>query len=109
RPVTNYLNLAGAVALVPLAWDAGMSRDPVVRRRRLRWGCWLMLALTLALLGWLHLTLDRQMDLPDYDSTAFRPLHRAYLWISTVQWACGVVYLVVTLLAWRAEDGKTTP
>ena len=34
RRVTVYLNLAGAVALLPLAWDAAASADRAARWRR---------------------------------------------------------------------------
>jgi len=38
------------------------------------------------------------------DRKAFRPWHRAYLWISTVQWASCVAYLMLTIVAWHGED-----
>ncbi len=103
RHVTNYLNLAAAVALVPLAWEAAAGR-----RRRPRWACWLGMALTLAALAVLHFYLDELFD-RDLAGSADRPAfavgHRWYLWVSTAQWACAVGYLVLTLLAWREEDG----
>ena len=33
QQVTNYLNLTGAIALVPLAWEAAVPGDPSPRRR----------------------------------------------------------------------------
>ncbi len=105
RPVTNYLNLAGAVALLPFAWDILACRDGSTWRRFVRWGMWLGMAATLVLLVWLHGVLESRLT----DSTApgsapFRTVHRIYLWICTVQWVCVLVYLGATLLAWRAAD-----
>src|SRR5262249_22686964 len=64
RQVTNYLNVAGAVALLPLAWDLAACRDRSAGRRRARWGTWLGLAVTLALLAWVHVRLDAFMEDP---------------------------------------------
>ncbi len=105
RPVTGYLNLAGAVSLVPFAWDAARCGDPCRRRRLLRWGTWAGMALTLATLLWLHPVLSGQMRAGGSAAgPSFHNLHRVYLWVSTVQWACGLVFAGATLLAWRAED-----
>jgi hypothetical protein len=105
RRVTGYLNLAGAVALVPLAWGAAACRAG--RLRRLLWLCWLGMALLLAWLAWLHPRLDALIDVEArsiLDRQDFRPLHRLYLWVSTFQWAIGLAYGLLILLAWRAED-----
>jgi hypothetical protein len=107
QQVTNYLNLAGAVALVPLAWDVAVSGDGSLRRRVFRWASWAGMALALALLAWLHPRLDELLDnasLSIADPPLFRERHRVYLWTSTVQWALGVAYTLLMLLAWRAED-----
>src|ERR1700730_10456544 len=82
----NYLNLAGAVALVLWAWDIAITKDPSVIRRWLRWGLWATLALTLGLLAWLHLRLDDLLDFNSFrilDRTRFHDLHGWYLNIST--------------------------
>jgi hypothetical protein len=106
RRVTNYLNLAGAAALLPLAWDAA-GRDGCAHRRRLRWACWAGMALTLGALFWMHGRLDALLD-PEtrsiLDRHAFRPWHRLYLWVSTVQWAFALAYLLLAVLAWRGAD-----
>ena len=107
RRVTNYLNLAGAIALVPLAWDMAVLRDPSTWRRwgrRLTWGSMLLL---LAALVWLHAHLEAFLDLEVrevIDHRQFRPAHRWYLWLSTLQWSCGLVFLLLSLQAWTAED-----
>jgi hypothetical protein len=106
RQVTNYLNLAGAVALVFLAWDAAMSADrPTLRR--LRWLSWLAMFLALGLLAWLHGLLDQLIDLDGVrilDRRLFHVQHRSYLWVSTAQWACGIIYALLMLHSWRVED-----
>src|SRR5438067_11181166 len=57
REVTDYLNLAGAIALLLLAWDvAAVSDRPF--RRLLRWLCWAVMAVGLAVLLWLQPHLD---------------------------------------------------
>jgi hypothetical protein len=112
RRVTQWMNISGAVALVPLLWDCAVPGDPSTLRRRLRWLSWLILAVTLAALFWLHPRLDAFLD-PDqfvvYQRGDFRTWHRIYLWVSTVQWAAGVVYIVLMLLSWRSEDRTVEP
>jgi hypothetical protein len=109
RQVTNYLNLIGGVALLPLLWETAAGRDPSTRRRRRRWAAWGGLALTLVLLAGLHVYLDQLLggaestDAADHD--AFGLAHRAYLIVGTVQWVCGLLYLGLSLSGWRAEDG----
>jgi hypothetical protein len=109
RQVTKSMNWAGAVALVPLLWDCAVPGDPNTWRRRLRWLMWLILAITLAALFWLHPHLDVFLD-PDpkvfvvYQRGDFRFWHRIYLWVSTVNWGAGVVYIALMLLSWRSED-----
>jgi hypothetical protein len=108
QKVTNYLNLAGAAALPLLAWDVASGRDPSRRRRWARWLAWLGMGITLAALVALHPSLDALLehaDAPVFNSTAFRPLHRLYLWTNTVQWGFAVIYTALSLYAWRAEDG----
>jgi hypothetical protein len=107
RRVTVYLNLSGAVALVLLAVELFPARDPSRTRRRLRVGLWLVMGLTLVALVGLHrrldaLLVDRGMIV--LDPEAFRPGHRLYLWVSTLQWAAALAYLALTLRAWQGED-----
>jgi hypothetical protein len=64
-----------------------------------------MLAAQVALF-WLHAYLDGLLRpgriIADHD--AFRPAHRAYLWVSTAQWGLALLFLLGTLRAWSAED-----
>jgi hypothetical protein len=107
RRVTSYLNLSGAVALLPLAWDAAASGDQSALRRRLRRLLWIVMLVALGLLFWLHQRLDALLDpeaLRIRQHQVFHTSHRLYLWVSTVQWGCTLVYAVLALQAWRAED-----
>jgi hypothetical protein len=111
RRVSLFLNLAGAVAVLMLGLDIATARDPSRRRFWLRWLTWIMLAITLGALVWLHPQLDALLD-PDLekimDRRGFRPLHKGYLWTSTVQWGAGLLALFLTLRAWQGEDGRPT-
>jgi hypothetical protein len=105
--VTNYLNLAGGIALVPLAWDVLASPDRKLRWQQGRWLTWFGMVATMGLLVWMHPRLDKLLE-PETQAIvyreAFRREHSFYLWISTVQWGFAVIYTVLTLWAWRAED-----
>src|SRR5262249_41112794 len=112
RRVAPYLNLAGLAAIALLAWDlfapgAGRALPDKIRQLLA-----LALAATLALLFFLYPRLDALLD-PHAalirDEAAFRPLHRLYLWISTIQWACALALLGLTVAARRREDRALAP
>ena len=112
RSVTNYLNLAGVVALGVWAWDIAVTRDPAVWRRRIRWAVWAALALALVILAWLHVRLDSYLDFETFrilDRPQFKFLHDRYLNVSTVLWAGSLLLLAATLLAWRSEAARKLP
>lgn len=104
--VTDVLNLCGLAALGLLAWDLIVTRDPKPRRTAARWWCWAVAGVCLYLQFVLHQLLDYFMD-PGRTHIVigppFRPVHRAYLWASTVQWLAGLVLAWLTLRAWMAE------
>jgi hypothetical protein len=107
RQVTQYLNLAGAVALLILLLDLLVPGNEGRWLRRLRWLLWLGMVALLGVLAWLHPHIDQYLDpvaREFIDRKAFRPGHRAYLWVSTVQWGFGLVYVGLTLWAWRQAD-----
>lgn len=108
REVTDYLNLSGGVALLLSAWDVAAAPDRRWRRS-LRWGSWVVMAVSLAALVWLHPHMDQYLELDSMrivDRPGFRFEHRWYLWISTVQWGAGLVYLLLMLVAWRCADRR---
>ena len=106
--VTNYLNVAGAVALAVWGWDVAAGG---AGGRRPRWIGWGVLVALLVALVWLHPRLDallvadefRILDRPDY-----RRLHQWYLGLSTIQWAVAVSLTGLTIRAWRVEDAART-
>jgi hypothetical protein len=107
RKVTRNLNVTAAVALAVLALEVAVAGDP----SRLRWwsrlGLWLVMAGCQVALFVLHPHLDsflREQGGIVLDQEAFRPWHRLYLWLHTVQWGAGVLFLCLTLVAWRARD-----
>jgi hypothetical protein len=107
QKVTEYMNLTGAIALAVLVWELVASRDPAPWRRWGRWLCWAGMVVALLWLYWLHGQLDELLvrkGLIIRDEEAFRPQHRLYLWISTVQWAFALLYLLLTLTLWRSQD-----
>jgi hypothetical protein len=106
RKVTNHLNLAGVAALVFLGADLAFP-EPVPRRRWLRASSWLAMAALLGCLYWLHGRMDAVLDPEErriLDPVVFRTYHRFYLWLSSIQWGFGLLYLILTLAAWRAAD-----
>jgi hypothetical protein len=107
RSVTNYLNLAGAVALAIWGLDILAEPGESHRGRRPRWLLWGLLILALGLLAWLHVRLDALLD-PDesviLDRRRFGSLHSWYLTVSTVQWIGCVMLTALTVRAWRDGD-----
>lgn len=108
RDVTRWMNLAGAIALPILLWDAVATRP----WRRTRVTCVILMAVVLAGLYVLHPQLDALFDADVArvrDRPRFRLMHKTYLWISTLQWAAGLAYLVLTPAAWRSLDSEPPP
>lgn len=105
--VTDWMNLLGVIALVALALDVAFATDPNRRRTACRWWTWFVALVCQYLLFFVHACLDHFMDdarrlVLVHD--AFYPAHRVYLWVSTVQWAAGLLLAWWSVRAWRAED-----
>jgi hypothetical protein len=111
RLVARSLNVSGAAALAVFAVDLLLTRGG----RGWRWGrwfAWAVMAGCLAALVLMYPRLDQMFHGAEAyldDRRAFRPWHRAYLWTSTVQWGAAVLFAVLSLLAWRAEDRRPPP
>jgi hypothetical protein len=103
RQVTTYINLAGVAALPLLAWDIAAARDASAARKAIRWLSWLVMAGTLGYLFWSHDYLGDLLDRDHFERSLFRAHHRIYLWVSTAQWAAGLLFLLSTLRAWARE------
>src|SRR5260221_3788109 len=80
RQVTKDLNLAGLVALLPMAWDVVVARDESALRRRARWLAWGAMAGLLIVLAWLHPRLDALLDLDTREITSPKVFRRAHRW-----------------------------
>lgn len=95
--VTEWLNVAGAVALPLMLWN--MLAIWRARGRALRFALaatWVVMALVQVGLFALHPMMDRLLDsgakhVLDYDR--FDRLHYVYLMSSTVQWAAGLLHV----------------
>jgi hypothetical protein len=110
RQVTNWLNLAGGVAL--LIFLISLVIDWRVSQRTIRWvavGLWTaMLAIQLALVV-VHPMMDRLLDpaaLSIRKRAHFRHLHTVYLGLSTAEWGVSLLFGFVTLLAWHLADQR---
>jgi hypothetical protein len=92
--VTDVLNLMGVVTTT-LGWVVTFLKDPSEQAGtgRRRWAT-VALAVTtacLAILIMLHRVLDRRVAAANMQG--FYPLHRLYLWVSTVQWFANLILL----------------
>jgi hypothetical protein len=108
RDVTRNLNITGVIALVPLAWDIVATRNSTQLRRWSGVFFWLIMAFCQLALFRLHAQLDSMLDLEAsvvLDPAAFRPMHRVYLWVQTVQWTAGLFLLALMVWGWQQEDG----
>jgi prolipoprotein diacylglyceryltransferase len=103
--VTQWLNLAGSVALLVMVPDVLVL--PIHRQKRgLLFGS--AVGLQLAIVA-LHRRLSEMMADPgfyDSDMSHFAPWHSLYLIMSTIQWATMLALLAVSLLAWQKQDQR---
>jgi hypothetical protein len=99
RRVTNYLNLAGAVALPLLLWDIVAAKTRAFRRIL----PWSAMALVLLLQVWLHPRLDELLDAESMsvlEQDRFYVAHQVYLIASAFQWLCALAFAFLTLQVW---------
>lgn len=104
RPVTNWLNIAGAVSLLVWFWESATGADPSRPRRRWRGALLSLLFISLAMLVWMHTQLDNLIERQLDGTENFYNVHRWYLIISTIQWLAAGILLVLTLIAWQGAD-----
>jgi hypothetical protein len=101
--ITAWINIAGTAAILMMFIDVFASSAP----KRGRWLTWLAMALPHPVLFWMHREMSAQML-----QTGFRPSlegfmanwHRIYLGLSTLQWLAGMIFIWLSLKAWRDED-----
>ena len=108
QKVTEWMNLAGTLALMVLFVDTFASS---VGGQRWRWVAWAGMVIPHLFLIWLHRELTHQMNVPGFhrsDMQGFLIWHRVYLITNTVQWLSGMVFLGLTLRQWRREDSNNS-
>jgi len=104
--VTNWLNVAGVVALVIFAWNIwiGWRAGGKVLRRTLLITLIVMTLIEIELI-WLHPIMDRLLvtqpprDILDEDK--FDLLHHVYLISTTVQWCFGMIHVWCICVMWH--------
>jgi len=105
RRVTVGLNVIGMVAVAACSGLAWVERREGTRIER-----WIRLALltlsagSLILLVGLHWEMDRRLDATGL--RGFRPWHRAYLMVSTVQWLANLVLIGLTIRIWTDRSSR---
>jgi hypothetical protein len=104
--VTGWVNFIGTVALLPAFADVWAGTDP---RKLWRWLTWAGMAAPHLALVLLHRELSRQMAATDFgesEMVGFRQWHWAYMAVAAVQCVVGLVFVVLMVRAWRAEDAS---
>jgi hypothetical protein len=107
RQVSLWLNTAGAVAIALMLWDSLTTPDLSLRRRRARLALVAFQIVALGALVWLHQALDERFDPTSRainDGSWFKGGHRWYLHVSAAQWGGCLLWLLLSLVSWRAAD-----
>ena len=90
RRVTHVLNLSAAITLAILIWELAATYGLRPRWQRVTFiGLLVVYSLCLAALIILHPQLDAMLDIKNQSVNKpeqFYQLHRAYLWVSTIEW-----------------------
>jgi hypothetical protein len=110
RQVAPWINWSGAAALAVFAVETLATRSGRALTWS-RWCAWLGMTGCLLALFVMYQRMDEMFHGEEayLDSRAvFRPWHRAYLWVLSVQWGFAILYAVLTLAAWRSADRKLT-
>jgi predicted membrane protein len=109
RRVTESMNVFCAIAAGMMLIELFVSwkRSRISDRAVLSMLAIAVLALLIALFV-LHPMMDQMIDPQSgniSDRKRFYSLHRAYLWISTFQWAAGWIWLSILIKSWYSNDG----
>jgi hypothetical protein len=104
--VTNWLNVAGVVALAIFAWNMalGWRGSGKVLRYTLLITWLLMVGIEIELI-WLHPIMDRLIAIHPVreilDEDKFDLLHHVYLISTTVQWCVGMIHVWCICVMWK--------
>jgi hypothetical protein len=108
QQVSGWLNWIGIGTLAILLWNVFASWRTQNRLLRNSLATmWLVMTAVEIWLFLLHPMLDKQINLETHhlvDRVQFRNVHTLYVTLSTVQWGAGLIYIFVTLQAWRNID-----
>ena len=103
--VTQWINIFSAIAFVAMTLELLLNWKRLSRNLRYsQLGLVLFMIAALVGLVALHPLLDAMINREDQtisDEGKFYQLHRAYLWLSTVQWIAAWLWLIVLLSGWR--------
>jgi hypothetical protein len=108
RRVSMTINLAGTLAILLMFIDLYASSAP---SKRWRWLVWLVIALPQPVLVWMHREMSTQMLHTGFNSGIEGFMlywHKPYLYLSSLQWLAAMIYIWLSLKAWRAEDKPLT-
>lgn len=105
QPVTNYLNLAGAVCL--LLWLEHLWRERRSGVNWLEWLVWGFATLSLLVLVVTHLQMDRFLigeSTTVLERGTFRLYHKLYIGTISLQWADCLLLLFLAVKRWHDQD-----
>jgi hypothetical protein len=105
QPVSDRINLIGAIVIVMLGWNLVSARRAASPRvRRVLVISWVVLAIAQLVLFVLHPRLDGMLDLTTrsiaVDRSVFYAMHRVYLLVATAQWLAAIVHASAVGCAW---------
>ena len=105
QPVTNYLNILGAICL--MIWLEHLWHERRAGVLPLEWYAWAFAAISLVILIGIHPRMDSLLN-PEtttvLDRAAFRVYHKIYIGTSSLQWADSLLMLFLLMLRWRHQD-----
>ena len=105
QPVSNAINIVGAVVIAVLCWNLiSTRRGASPRARRVLMITWALLAVAQVALFVLHPRLDAMLDTSTRsiasEHSVFYATHRVYLLVATAQWLAATVHAVAVGYAW---------
>ena len=109
QPVSDRINVIGAVVIAVLCWNMISARRGSSRRvRRALEISWAVLAAAQVALIVLHPRLDAMLDMKTrsivVEHSVFYATHRMYLVVATGQWFAAIVHAVAVGYAWSGTS-----
>ncbi|MEP6859203.1 MAG: hypothetical protein ABJE66_01185 [Deltaproteobacteria bacterium] len=109
QPVSNWINIIGAVVIAGSCWNmVSARRNASLPVRRALVISWAVLAIAEVVLVVLHPRIDAMLDTTTrsiaVDRSVFYAMHRGYLLVATAQWLAATVHAVAVGYAWSRTD-----